>query len=137
MPVVQVTSGEVLVNTGDGFRVLPPGSTVQPGSQIITSPNAVVQLVYPDGTVVPIQPSLVVSVGEVPSTVGVVQSWQTDVAVGPDGTPEPIGPEGQPVVSTIAGFPTATVLTIAGVGGAAAVVVVVASGNSKSMPTSP
>lgn len=131
--LLRVDAGEVLVNTGDGFKAIASGSEVPPGSQVLASPNTVAAVVYPDGTVVPIQPGAMIYVSASAGAPGVpgatVQAeWQTQVTTGAEDTPVPAPGAG--------GMPNSTLLMIAGVGAAAGGIVALASGGGSS-PASP
>lgn len=129
-PTVRVDAGEVMVNAGDGFKTIPPGSVLESGWQVLSAPNSAASLVYPDGTVVPIQPGALLYVSELPGGVSAVpdQEWQTVVVAGPEDVPGP--------VTAPAGLSNTTLLMIAGVGAAAGGIVAIAGGSSSS-PASP
>ena len=51
---VQAARGQVLVNTGTGYRPVRSGTSVNPGAIVVVGAGGSAQVVYPDGCVVPV-----------------------------------------------------------------------------------
>ena len=60
---LQVTQGKAQINRGQGFEPVTNTSTVNPGDIVTVQPGGNAQIVYPDGTIQPIEPGGVASVG--------------------------------------------------------------------------
>lgn len=56
--------GQVLVNSGDGYKPAIDNMELKPGDSVIANPGASAQIVYADGTIVPVQPGSVVTIAE-------------------------------------------------------------------------
>jgi len=149
-PVVQVSAGEVLVNSGQGFRAIGTGTPLEPGCQLLASPNSSVTLVYPDGTLVPVQPGAITFVTDIAERMSVppvavspvtgaplagATVWETSVVEGSEDVGA-LGASSSGLAGTVGGIPSGTILAVAGIGAAAAGAVAIASGGSSS-PASP
>lgn len=59
---VKVTGGRVLVNRGDGYRIVAGEMLAAPGATVVAEPGGSGQIVYADGCVVEVRPPTVVTV---------------------------------------------------------------------------
>ena len=48
---LSAVQGQVLVNTGNGFRNAQPGQTINPGDRVLVQPGASAQVSYADGSI--------------------------------------------------------------------------------------
>ncbi len=74
--------GEVLVNRGGGYEVVNGPTELKPGDSAMANPGGSAQVVYADGSVVPVQPGSVVTVGETATAAGGGLSTSTLVVGG-------------------------------------------------------
>ena len=79
---LQAVQGDVMLNTGEGFRRVTGPAQVTPGDYVMVGQGGKANLVYPDGTVVPVQEGGVIAVAEQPPIVD------------PNGAQPPAGAEG-------------------------------------------
>lgn len=56
---VRVLQGQVLVNAGQGYRLVDGSTQLGPGATVVANPGAVAQVVYTDGCAVTVQPGSV------------------------------------------------------------------------------
>ena len=141
---LQAMQGDVLVNSGDGFKRVTGPTQVNPGDYVMVGDGGKANLVYPGGTVVPVQEGGVIAVAEQPPVID------------PNAAQPPAGAEGAAPADAAAGDAAAadaaaqaaqgglfsgTSGVVLGAVGAAAVVggvVALASSNSSnSSPASP
>ncbi len=62
--MLDLIQGEVLVNRGGGYEDVNGPTELKPGDLVIANPGGSAQVVYADGSIVPVQPGTVVTVGE-------------------------------------------------------------------------
>jgi hypothetical protein len=60
--MVNTTQGQVLVNTGQGYRQVAGSVEAGPGATVVVNPGGNAQVVYPDGCAVNVQPGSVYTV---------------------------------------------------------------------------
>lgn len=56
---VRAVEGQVLVNSGQGFRLVDGSTSLEPGGTVVANPGAVAQVVYAGGCTVTVQPGSV------------------------------------------------------------------------------
>jgi hypothetical protein len=56
---VRALQGQVLVNSGQGYRLVDGSMQMGPGATVVANPGAVAQVVYPNGCTVTVQPGSV------------------------------------------------------------------------------
>src|SRR5262245_18708155 len=56
---VKAVEGQVLVNSGQGFRLVDGSTPLEPGGTVVANPGAVAQVVYAGGCTVTVQPGSV------------------------------------------------------------------------------
>lgn len=56
---VKAVEGQVLVNSGQGFRLVDGSTSLEPGGTVVANPGAVAQVVYAGGCTVTVQPGSV------------------------------------------------------------------------------
>jgi hypothetical protein len=56
---VRAVQGQVLVNGGQGYRLVDGSTQMGPGATVVANPGAVAQVVYPSGCTVTVQPGSV------------------------------------------------------------------------------
>jgi hypothetical protein len=54
--------GQVLVNRGDGYKLVTDATEAAPGHLVIVNPGGIGRVVYPDGCTVALQPGVVFSI---------------------------------------------------------------------------
>ena len=54
--------GQVLVNQGDGYKLLVQPTVVQPGAQVVANPWGAARVEFEDGCVVKVEPGMVLTV---------------------------------------------------------------------------
>jgi len=54
--------GQVLVNQGDGYKLLAQPTVVQPGAQVMANPRGAGRVEFQDGCVVKVEPGVVLTV---------------------------------------------------------------------------
>ena len=54
--------GQVLVNQGDGYKLLAQPTVVQPGAQVVANPRGAARVEFQDGCVVKLEPGMVLTV---------------------------------------------------------------------------
>jgi hypothetical protein len=68
---VNAVQGQVLVNAGQGYRLVDGTVTLGPGATVVANPGAVANVVYPGGCTVTVQPGSVYRVaGQAPCGTG-------------------------------------------------------------------
>jgi hypothetical protein len=77
---VEVLKGTVSVKQGDGFRQITSPTEVYRGNQVMTAPDGMARIVYPDGCVVKVGPGGLATVGacKQPMTAGLACDPSTD-----------------------------------------------------------
>jgi hypothetical protein len=63
---VRAVQGQVLVNAGQGYRLVDGSTELDPGGTVVANPGAVAEVVYPGGCVVTVQPGSVYLVASAP-----------------------------------------------------------------------
>jgi hypothetical protein len=56
---VRALQGQVLVNSGQGYRLVDGSTVLEPGATVVANPGAMAQVVYPGGCAVTVQPGSV------------------------------------------------------------------------------
>jgi len=56
---VTVSQGQVLVNSGQGYRLVDGSAQLEPGATVVANPGAIAEVVYPGGCTVTVQPGSV------------------------------------------------------------------------------
>jgi hypothetical protein len=56
---VRALQGQVLINAGQGYRLVDGSTILEPGATVVANPGAVAQVVYPGGCAVTVQPGSV------------------------------------------------------------------------------
>jgi hypothetical protein len=56
---VKAVQGQVLVNSGQGYRLVDGSTILEPGATVVANPGALAQVVYGGGCVVTVQPGSV------------------------------------------------------------------------------
>jgi hypothetical protein len=59
---VSAEQGQVLVNQGNGYKLLAQPTVVQPGAQVMANPRGVARVEYQDGCLVRVEPGEVLTV---------------------------------------------------------------------------
>ena len=59
---VKALSGQVLLNRGDGYKLVAGQAEAAAGATVVANPGASAQIVYPDGCVVDLKPTSVATV---------------------------------------------------------------------------
>jgi hypothetical protein len=59
---VKAISGQVLLNRGDGYKLVAGQIEAAPGATVVANPGASAQIVYADGCVVDVQPVTVATI---------------------------------------------------------------------------
>ena len=68
---VKAVEGQVLVNSGQGFRLVDGSTSLDPGGTVVANPGAVAQVVYAGGCTVTVQPgSVYLIAGQPPCQTG-------------------------------------------------------------------
>jgi hypothetical protein len=112
---VQVLSGQVLINRGQGYHMVQGATEAGPGDTVVVNPGGVAQIVYSNGCTIKVLPQSVVAI----APQSPCQAEQPP--------PEPPPPDGQAISTT-----TLVVGGVAIAGGAVAAVLLL-----KSKPASP
>lgn len=63
---VRAVQGQVLVNSGQGYRLVDGSTQLDPGGTVVANPGAVAEVVYPGGCTVTVQPGSVYLVSSQP-----------------------------------------------------------------------
>jgi hypothetical protein len=63
---VRAVQGQVLVNSGQGYRLVDGSTQLEPGGTVVANPGAVAEVVYPGGCKVTVQPGSVYLVSSLP-----------------------------------------------------------------------
>ena len=61
---VEVITGQVSINQGDGYQPVVDWTPASPGNLVMASPNGAAKIEYDDGCVVEVKPGAVVAVAE-------------------------------------------------------------------------
>lgn len=64
---VRAVQGQVLVSSGQGYRLVDGSTTLGVGGTVVANPGAVAHVVYPNGCQVTVEPGTVYQVGSDPS----------------------------------------------------------------------
>jgi hypothetical protein len=56
---VTVAQGQVLVNSGQGYRLVNGSAQLEPGATVVANPGAIAEVAYPGGCTVTVQPGSV------------------------------------------------------------------------------
>jgi hypothetical protein len=59
---VNATSGQVLINRGEGYMMVAGSTQGNPGDTIVANPGGSAQIVYPDGCAVDVSPGSVATI---------------------------------------------------------------------------
>ena len=126
---VTAVQGQVLVNSGQGYRLVDGSIQMGPGATVVANPGALAQVVYPNGCIVTVQPGsvyLIASQEPCPAMAREqIQTNQASPSRKSESTTETAGPSG---VS-----PTTLALGAAAIGaGAAAAIFLLNPANSAS-----
>lgn len=126
---VRAVQGQVLVNSGQGYRLVDGSIQLGPGATVVANPGALAQVVYPSGCTVTVQPgSVYLIASEEPCPSLAREQFQTNQAnpsKKSEGTTETAGPSGM--------SPTTLALGAAAIGaGAAAAIFLLNPANSAS-----
>lgn len=80
---VNASQGQVLVNAGQGYRLVEGSTQLDPGATVVANPGASAQVVYPDGCAVTVQPgSVYVIATQSPCQTGATGVSGTKLAIG-------------------------------------------------------
>lgn len=115
---LQVTQGTVQINRGQGFEPVTGSTTVNPGDVVTVQPGGNAQIVYPDGSIQPVQPGSVASVGPGSAAPAPVESGGQQVlsqAANPGGLPGGAGGAGGAAGGLGAGGLSGTAIAIGAV----------------------
>jgi hypothetical protein len=63
---VRAVQGQVLVNAGQGYRLVDGSTQLEPGATVVANPGAIAQVVYAGGCTVTVQPGSVYLVAAQP-----------------------------------------------------------------------
>lgn len=83
---VTVLQGQVLINRGQGYKLIDGSTEANPGDTVVVNPGGMVQISYPDGCSMQFQPGSVVAI----AALSPCQTEQTGLA-GVNGTTLAIG----------------------------------------------
>lgn len=86
---VTVVQGQVLINRGQGYRLVEGSTEANPGDMVVVNPGGLAQIAYPDGCSIQLQPGSIVAIGQ-PSPCQ-AQQEQAGQAAGVSGTAIAIG----------------------------------------------
>jgi hypothetical protein len=114
---VQVLQGQVLINRGQGYRMIDGTTEADPGNTVVVNPGGAAQIVYPNGCTMKVMPQSVTSV-----------SAQPPCPAQQPSSPEPTGDE--PAIS-------GTTMIVAGavvVGGGVAAAILLLQKNKPASP---
>jgi hypothetical protein len=59
---VKAISGQVLLNRGDGYKLVAGQADAGVGATVVSNPGATAQIIYPDGCVVDVKPITVATI---------------------------------------------------------------------------
>ena len=60
--IVTVERGQVLLNSGQGYRLIAGSTNANPGDMVVVNPGGLARIIYPDGCAIDVRPPDVVAV---------------------------------------------------------------------------
>jgi hypothetical protein len=80
--------GEILVNSGSGFRAIKQTLEVSAGDQVMAKPKSAGRVVYAEGCVVRVSPGMVLTIAPNPPCTRTAQHIETQASMPPSGPPQ-------------------------------------------------
>jgi len=77
--------GEILVNSGSGFKPVKQALEVSPGDQVMARPKSAGRVVYSEGCVVRVSPGMVLTIAAKPPCTRSAQHVETQASMPPPG----------------------------------------------------